>query len=170
MKKIILLLFPLSFFLLGYSQPPVKRIDSIVNTIESKKNLILNAVSDTFPTVNPDVSTIESVKFHSAKNKLNKVFFSCYYHSKDPAKDNTLIQFDIFYFYNDSLIKVISRDFDETPPKNIQFYIGEKEFKKYLGVKSRNFGKHDGANYYIDLGNALLEEFKQLIKNKKVTP
>lgn len=165
MKRLALLLFLLCPYAFGYSQPPVKRIDSFVNLIETKKTLTLTGVSDTFLTVNPDVSAIETVKFHAVRNKLNKAILSSYYYSKDPGKSSMLTQFDIFYFNNDSLIKVISKDFDETPPKNIQFYIGEKELNKYFAVKSRNFRKYDGANYFIDLGYALLDEFKQ--RNKK---
>ncbi len=165
MKKPALLLLVLYSCAFGSSQPPVKRIDSLVNLIETRKTLTLTGVSDTFPTVNPGVSTIETVKFHSVKNKLNKVTLSSYYYSKESSKSSMLTQFDIFYFNNDSLIKVISRDFDETPPKNIQFYIGPHELKKFFALKSRSFRKYDGANYYIDLGYALLDEFKQ--RNKK---
>src|SRR5688572_28758730 len=108
MKKVTLLLFPLSFYMVGYSQLPSKRTDSIVKVIESKKTLTVNLVSDTFPTFNSNVVTIESVKFYSSKNKLLKVIFSTYYHRKDSTSNNTLTDYDVFYFNNDVLIKAIS--------------------------------------------------------------
>src|SRR4030095_1962633 len=166
MKKLILLLLPLSFHLLAYSQLPAKRTDSIVNTIELKKSLTLNVVSDTFPTVNPRVVNIESVKFYSSKNKLLKVIFSGYYHRKDSTSDNILTDYDIFYFNNDVMIKVISKDFDLSPPKDLQLYLNENHLKKFLSKKTQNLSKFDGANYYIELGYNLLNEFKLLNQNK----
>ena len=149
----------------GYSQiPNIKRIDSIVSTIEFKKALKLNVVSDTFPTVNPDVVTIESVKFHSTKNKLLKVIFSTYYYNKGPAKSNILAQYEVFYFYNDSLIKVISKDFDLSPPKDLQYYLNEKHLKKYVSKETMNASRYEGVNYFIELGYNLLNEFKTVSK------
>lgn len=134
----------------------------MVSTIESKKTLTVNVVSDTFPTVNSDVVTIESVRFYSAKNKLHKVIFSSYYYNKGPAKSNVLAQFEVFYFYNDSLIKVLSKDFDLTPPKDIQYYLNEKHLKKYVSKETINASRYDGVNYFIELGYNLLTEFKSL--------
>lgn len=147
----------------GHSQiPNIKRIDSIVSTIESKKALTLKVVSDTFPTVNPDVVTIESVRFHSAKNKLVKAIFSSYYYNKGPAKSNILAQYEVFYFYNDSLIKAISKDFDLSPPKDFQYYLNEKHLKKYVSKETINASRYDGVNYFVELGYNLLTEFKSL--------
>ena len=153
------------FLSVGYSQiPNTKRIDSIANTIESKKTLTLNPVSDTFPTVNPDVVTIESVKFYSTKNKLHKVIFSTYYYNKGPAKSNILTKYEVFYFYNDTLIKVISKDFDLSPPKDLQLYLNEKHLKKYVSKETINASRYEGVNYFIELGYNLLNEFKTLSK------
>ena len=150
-------------FSVGYSQiPNIKRIDSIVSTIELKKTLTLNVVSDTFPTVNPDVVTIESVRFYSTKNKLLKAIFSSYYYNKGPAKSNILAQYEVFYFYNDSLIKAISKDFDLTPPKDLQYYLNEKHLKKYVSKQTINASRFDGVNYFIELGYNLLTEFRSL--------
>jgi hypothetical protein len=166
MKKLILLLIPLSSCLPGYSQIPVKRTDSIVNSIESKKGLTVNNVSDTFPTVNANVVIIERVNFYSVKGKLLKVLFSSEYFRRDSVKNNILTQHEIFYFNNDVLIKVISKDFDETPPKDLKIYLNESHLKKYLSKQTLNSTRFDGANYFIELGYNLLEEFKQLIKIK----
>ena len=147
----------------GYSQIlNTKRIDSIISTIESKKTLTLNTVADTFPTVNSDVVTVESVRFYSAKNKLLKVIFSSYYYNKGPAKSNILAQYEVFYFYNDSLIKAISKDFDLSPPKDFQYYLTDKHLKKYVSKETINASRYDGANYFVELGYNLLNEFKNL--------
>ena len=166
MKKVILLLFLLGFYILGYSQAPAKRIDSLINLIESKKTLTVNLVSDTFPTLNSTVVNIESVKFYSSKNKLQKVIFSAYYHRKDSTSDNILTDYDIFYFNNDLMIKIISKDFDQSPPKDLQLYLNENHLKKFLSKKTQSFSKYDGANYFIELGYSLLNEFKLLNQNK----
>lgn len=166
MKKVILPLLLYALYLSGYSQIPMKRIDSIVNSIESKKTLSLNIVSDTFPASGSDLVTIEAVKFYSSKNKLAKVVFSGYYHQKDSNRNNIPADHDVFYFSNDVLIKVISKDFDHTPPKDLQFYLNEKHRKKYLSKETQYFSKYDGINYFIELGYNLLEEFRFLTRSK----
>lgn len=167
MKKVIPALLLFSFCLSGYAQVPQKRIDSIVNLIESTNTFALNTVSDTFPTQGSDLLTIESVKFYSSKNKLAKVIFSGYYHRKESATNNIPADYDIFYFSDNVLIKVISKDFDHTPPKDLQFYLNEKHRKKYLSKQTQYFSKFDGINYFIELGYNLLEEFKFLTRSKR---
>ena len=167
MKKLILLFLLISNSVFGYSQIPVaKRIDSIIKGIESKKDLTLKALSDTFPTVNPKVVNIESVRFYSSKNKLVKVAFSGYYHRKDSVMNNITTDQDIYYFNDDVLIKVVSKDYDESPPKEMQFYLNEKHQKKYLAKETQFADKFQGVNYFIELGYNLLAEFKYLTKNK----
>ena len=166
MKKTMLLLLPLSLYIFAYSQPSIKKIDSLVKVIESKKDLALKALSDTFPTANPKVVTIESVKFYSSKNKLVKVVFSGYYHRKDSVMNNIVTDSDVYYFNDDVLIKVISKDYDLSPPKDLQFYLNEKHLKKYLAKETQFSDKFDGSNYFIELGYNLLAEFKYLTKNK----
>lgn len=164
MKKLALLLFSLSFYILGHSQIPVKRTDSLVTLIESRKTLTVNLVSDTFPTFNSNVVNIESVKFYSSKNKLLKVIFSAYYHRKDSTRNNMLTDHDIFYFNNDVLIKAISKDFDQSPPKDLQLYLNESHLKKYISKETLNYSKYAGTKYFIELGYNLLDEFKRLTK------
>ncbi len=164
MKKLTLLLFGFSFYILGYSQTPAKRTDSIVKVIESNKTLTVKLVSDTFPTFNSKVVNIESVKFYSLKNKLLKVIFSAYYHRKDSTTNNILADYDVFYFNNDVLIKVVSKDFDQSPPKDLQFYLNESHLKKYLAKETLNQSKYAGTKYFIELGYNLLDEFKRLAK------
>ncbi|HET9745680.1 MAG TPA: hypothetical protein VFP97_08205 [Chitinophagaceae bacterium] len=166
MKKVILPLLSISLYLSVYSQVPLKRTDSIVNSIESKQTLTLNTVSDTFATQGSKLLTVESVKFYSSKKKLAKVIFSGYYHQKDSTRHNIPADHDVFYFSNDVLIKVISKDFDHTPPKDLQFYLDEKHRKKYLSKETQYFSKFDGINYFIELGYNLLEEFKFLTRGK----
>ena len=162
MKKLTLLLLFVSLFILGFPQTPVKRTDSIVKLIEANKTLLVKLVSDTFPTANSNVVNIESVKFYSSKNKVLKVIFSVYYHRKDSTSDNFLTEYEVFYFNNDVLIKVISKDFDQSPPKDLQLYLNENHLKKYLSKQTLNSSKYAGVNYFIELGYILLEEFKQL--------
>ena len=165
MKKLILLLLLSGIYIFGYSQIPVaKRIDSIVKLIESKKDLTLKALSDTFPTANPKIVSIESVKFYSSKNKLVKVAFSSYYHRKDSIMNNITTDQDVYYFNDDILIKVVSKDYDQSPPKDLQVYLNEKHLKKYLAKETQFADKFDGANYFIELGYNLLAEFKYLTK------
>jgi uncharacterized protein YcfL len=164
MKKLGLLLLYLSLSIPGFSQGPVKRTDSIVNLIESKKTLTVNLVSDTFPTLNSNLVNIESVKFYSLKNKLLKVIFSVYYYRKDSTKTNIPTDYDVFYFNDDILIKVISKDFDQSPPKDLQIYLNENHLKKYLSKETVNHSKFDGAKYFIELGYNLLDEFKRLTR------
>lgn len=121
MKKLVLLLIPMILFLIGDSQITAKRTDSIVRLIESKKPLTVSVVSDTFPVSYADLSMIESVKFYSSKNKLVKVIFSDYYCGKDSTRNNVPTGYDVFYFSDDVLIKVISRDFDQSPQKICSF-------------------------------------------------
>jgi len=162
----ILLFITFGLYILGYSQlPSPKKIDSIVKLIDSKKDLVLKALSDTFPTANPKVMTIESVKFYSSKNKLVKVVFSGYYHRKDSVMNNIVTDSDVYYFNDDILIKVISKDYDLSPPKDMQLYLNEKHLKKYLAKETQFADKFDGVNYFIELGYNLLAEFKYL--NKK---
>lgn len=162
MNKFFLLVFSFWCYLLGYSQVPAKRIDSIVTTIEAKKTLTVNVVADTFLVANSDLVNIESVKFYSAKGNLNKIIFSAYFHRKDSTRNNITAEYEVFYFNNDILIKVISRDFDQSPPKDLHFYLGEKEKKKFDSKETMNFSKYDGVNYFIEFGYVLLIEFKQL--------
>lgn len=111
-----------------------------------------------------NLANIESVKFYSLKGKLQKVIFSTYYHQKDSTRTNILTGYEVFYFNNDVLIKVISKDFDQTPPKDLQFYLNEKDLKKYLAKQTIRSNRYDGANYFIEIGYNLLDEFKTLIK------
>ena len=166
MIKLTLLLLFLSFSIIGYSQTPAKRTDSIVKLIESNKTLTQKLVSDTFPTFNAKVVNIESVKFYSSKNKLLKVIFSAYYHRKDSTSNNMLSDYDVFYFNNDVLIKVISKDFDQSPPKDLQLYLNESHLKKYLAKETLNASKYAGTKYFVEVGYNLLEEFKLLGKKK----
>ena len=164
MKKLALLLLFISFFKTGFPQSPAKRTDSMVNLIESKKTLTVKLLSDTFPTFNGNVVSIESVKFYSSKNKLQKVIFSAYYHRKDSTRNNILADYDVFYFNNDILIKVISKDFDQSPPKDLKVYLNESHLKKYLAKETLNSSKYSGTKYFIELGYNLLDEFKRLTK------
>ena len=164
MKKLTLLLLFLGLSISVFPQNPAKRTDSIVKVIESNKTLTLKLVSDTFPTFNSNVVNIESVKFYSSKNKLLKVIFSAYYHRKDSTSINTLTDYDVFYFNNDVLIKVISKDFDQSPPKDLQVYLNESHLKKYLAKETLNSSKYAGTKYFIELGYNLLDEFKLLTK------
>jgi|GEM_PF-2058074 len=166
MKKVTLLLLSLPLFIAGFSQGPVKRTDSMVNLIESRKTLTIKLVSDTFPTSTSNLVNVESVKFYSSKNKLQKVIFSAYYHRKDSTRDNIPTDYDVFYFNNDLLIKVISKDFDQSPPKDLRLYLDEKHLKKYLSKQTLNHSKYEGPNYFIELGYSLLDEFKLLNQNK----
>jgi hypothetical protein len=61
---------------------------------------------------------------------------------------------------------VVSKDFDQTPPRDLQFYLNEKHRKKYLSKETQYFSKYDGINYFIELGYNLLEEFKFLTRSK----
>jgi hypothetical protein len=165
MKKVLLFLLPVTFCITGYSQLPVpKRIDSIVNSIESKKGLILKVVSDTFPVPNSKMVTIENVKFYSSNNKLLKVIFSAYYHLTDATKADVPADYDVYYFNKDVLIKVVTKDFDLSPPKDLQFYLNEKHQKKYLAKETQYADKYQGADYFVELGYNLLGEFKFLTK------
>jgi hypothetical protein len=167
MKKLILLLIAFSLYTTGYSQLPApKKIDSIVKLIESKKDLVLKAISDTFPTANPKIVMIESVKFYSSKNKLVKVAFSGYYHRKDSVMNNIITDNDVYYFNDDVMIKVISKDYDQSPPKDLQLYLNEKHLKKYQAKETQFADKFDGVNYFIELGYNLLGEFRYLNKTK----
>lgn len=160
MKKIITFFFLILLYITGQSQlPSPKKIDSLVKTIESKKDLIVKSVSDTFPTANSKIMAIESLKFYVSKNKLVKIVFSGYYNRKDSV-DNVVTAHDVYYFTNDVLIKVISKNFDESPPRDVQFYLNERDQKKYQSKATINAGKFDGANYYIETGYNLLNEFK----------
>ena len=149
---------------MGYSQIPVKRTDSIVNSIEAKKALTVNVVSDTFPVSYSELLMIETVKFYSLKNKLLKVIFSVNYYSKDSTRNNIPTDHDVFYFSNDILIKVISKDFDQSPPKDLLLYLNEKHLKKYVSKETINSRKYEGVNYFIELGYNLLDEYKLPIK------
>ena len=164
MKRLVLLLLPLSISLTGYSQILVKRTDSIVNSIDAKKTLTVASVSDTFPVSYSKLLSIENVKFYSAKGTLLKVIFTTYYLGKDSTKTNILTEYDVFYFNKDLLIKVISKDFDQSPPKDMQFYLNERHLKKYVSKETINSSKYEGANYFIELGYNLLEEFKLLTR------
>ena len=164
MKRMVMLLIPLSLYQIGYSQIPVKRTDSIVNSIESKKTLTVNSVSDTFPVSYSKLLTIENVKFYSAKGKLLKAIFTTYYYGKDSAKTNIPTEYDTFYFNNDVLIKVIAKDYDQSPPKDLPFYLNERHLKKYVSKETINSSKYEGPNYFIELGYNLQDEFKVLMK------
>jgi hypothetical protein len=167
MKKLLLLLFPFVFCIPGLSQIPSKRkIDSLVNAIESKKTLNLNTVTDTFATLHSNLLTIENVKFYSVKNKLVKASFTTNYFRKDSTVANMATGFEVFYFNDDLLIKVISRDFDQAPPKNIEFYLNEKDRKKFIGKQTMNSTRYDGANYFVEIGYSLLDEFKSINPQK----
>lgn len=164
MEKGILFLILLTLCIVGYSQIPVKRTDSIVNSIESKKALTITVVSDTFPVSYSDLLMIESVKFYSLNSKLLKVIFSVYYYGKDSTRNDIPTDYDIFYFSNNILIKVISKDFDQSPPKDLQFYLNEKHLRKYVSKETTNSRKYEGVDYFIELGYNLLDEFKLPIK------
>ena len=167
MKKMGPLLVTFSLYIVGHSQlPSPKRIDSLIRVIESRKDLIVKVVTDTFPTESPSLLNIETVKFYSSKNKLVKVIFAGYYHRKDSVMKNETSDNDIFYFNNDLLIKVTSKDFDQSPPKDLQFYLNEKHQKKYLAKETQFFNKYEGINYFIELGYNLLAEFNYLSKPK----
>ncbi|HEX6846584.1 MAG TPA: hypothetical protein VF144_06380 [Chitinophagaceae bacterium] len=167
MNKTIFFLVLINFFTVGHSQIPVKKkIDSLVSVIESKKTLSLNSVADTFATQHSNLLSIENVKFYSLKNKLVKVSFTTNYFRKDSTVANMATGFEIFYFNDDLLIKVISRDFDQSPPKNIEFYLNEKDRQKYLSKQTMNASRYDGVNYFVEIGYGLLDEFRSLNHKK----
>ena len=145
--------------------PSPKKIDSIVKVIDAQKNL-LKTVCDTFPVANSQLTNIECARFFSFKGKLVKVIYSLAYHQKDTTRSDIQTQIDVFYYNNDLLVKVVSKDFDQSPPKDIQFYLGEAHRKKYIAKETVNAGKQDGANYYIEFGYNFLEEFKKLTSKK----
>jgi hypothetical protein len=153
-----------SLFIPGFPQGQIKRTDSLVNLIDAKKTLTINLVADTFRTANSNLVTLESVKFYSLKNKLLKVIFSVYYYRKDSTRTNIPTDYDIFYFNDDLLIKVISKDFDQSPPKDLQIYLNENHLKKYLSKETVSHSKFDGVKYFIELGYNLLDEFNRLTK------
>ena len=153
------------FLSVGYAQiPNLKRIDSIVKAIEAKKTLVVNTVSDTFGVSYSKLLTIVNVKFYSTKNKLSKAIFTNDYYQKDSISNNIPTQLDVFYFNDDLLIKVISKDYDQLPAKNIVIYLNEKDLKKYIDKKTVNASRYEGVNYFIELGYNLLNEFKALSK------
>ena len=160
----MLFFIPLTLYIQGHSQPPTKRIDSIVKMIEAQKNLKLNTVCDTLSISYSDLSTIECLKFYFAKDKLHKVIYSTDFHHKDSTRKNIPTRFDVFYYDDELLIKVISKDFDQSPPKDLRYYLNEKDLKKYLAKETLNASKYDGADYFIELGYILLDEFKILMK------
>ena len=162
MKKLVLLFLILFLYWQGYSQLPIKRIDSIVRIIDAQKTLKVNVVCDTFPVTNSDLSNIECASFYSLKGKLVKIIYSWEYRHKDTTRKNIQTQIDVFYYHDGLLIKVVSKDFDQSPPKDIQLYLDERHRKKYLSKATVNAGRYDGINYYIEFGYNFLEEFKQL--------
>lgn len=164
MKKLILVLISLNFYTPGYSQPSTKKTDSIVRIIDAQKTLKADIVCDTFPVPNSELSNIECARFYLLKGKLVKVIYSWEYRNKDTAIKTvrTQTQIDVYYYQNDLLIKVISKDFDQSPPKDSQIYFNESHRKKYDSKKTINAGKYDGVDYFIEFGYNFLEEFKQL--------
>lgn len=164
MMKLAILSLILCIKLPGMSQLQLKRLDSIANSIDAKKTLTLKVVSDTFRIPNAGFVNIENVKFYSLKGKLQKAIFSTYYHQKDSSRTNILTGYEVFYFNNDLLIKVTSKDFDQTPPKDLQFYLNERDLKKYMAKQTTRANRYDGANYFVEIGYNLLDEFKALIK------
>jgi hypothetical protein len=167
MKVIATIAFSLILPWKATTQPVVKHIDSLVKIIESKRTLTVNVVADTFPIAHSNLLRIERLQFYSTNNKLAKVISSRGHHAKDSTVKNIQTRFDVFYFNNDILIKVISNDFDQSPPANIQFYLNETHRKKFLSKATKNFSKYEGANYFIESGYTLLNEFKLL--NQKVS-
>jgi hypothetical protein len=166
MKKLVLLFTLFSLFLSAKSQlPSPKKIDSIVKAIDAQKNL-LKIVCDTFPVAYSEMKNIECARFYSYKGKLVKVIYSLQYQHKDTTRINISTQLDVFYYKDSLLVKVISKDFDQSPPKDLQFYLGEAHRKKYISKETINAGKQDGAGYYIEFGYNFLEEFKKLNAKK----
>jgi len=151
----------LGLYILGYSQIQTKKIDSIARIIDAQKSLKTDIVCDTFRVANSELSNIECARFYSVKGKLVKVIYSLQYHHKDTARTNISTQLDVFYYNDGLLIKVISKDFDQSPPKDFQYYMNERHQKKYVSKETINAGKYDGVNYFIEFGYNFLEEFKQ---------
>jgi hypothetical protein len=162
MKKITLFLTFLGLYLLGNSQTQVKKIDSLVKSIDAQKTLKTDKVCDTFKVDFSELSNIECARFYSLKGKLVKVIYSQEYHHKDTTRKNIHSQIDVFYYNNGLLIKVVSKDFDQSPPKDSQIYFNESHRKKYDLKKTINASKYDGVDYFIEFGYNFLDEFKQL--------
>jgi len=160
MKKAHLLLISLSLYLLGNSQPHTKQIDSLVKFIDTQKTLKTDVVCDTFTVAYSKLSNIECARFYSLKGKLVKVIYSLEYNDTIGKKIQT--QVDVFYYNNGLLIKVISKDFDQSPPKDSHIYFNESHKKKYVSKETINAGRYDGVDYFIEFGYNFLEEFKQL--------
>jgi hypothetical protein len=160
MKKATLLLYLTGLCLIGYSQPQIKKIDSLVKSIDAQKTLKTDNVCDTFTVDYSKLSNIECARFYSLKGKLVKVIYSWEY--KDSSGKKIQTQIDVFYYNNGLLIKVISKDFDQSPPKDSQIYLNERHREKYDSKETINAGKYDGVKYFIEFGYNFLEEFKQL--------
>jgi len=159
-------LISLNLYIVGDSQPQPKQIDSIVRKIDAQKTLKTDIVCDTFQVANSELSNIECARFYSVKGKLVKVIYSLQYHHKDTARTNISTQLDVFYYNDGLLIKVISKDFDQSPPKDFQYYLNEKHLKKYVSKETINAGKFNGVNFFIEFGYNFLEEFKLLTTKK----
>jgi len=174
MRKAVFLFTICLFSILGHSQNPTKRIDSIVKLINSEKSLKVKMVCDTSFVSYSDLSTIECLKFYFQKDKLLKAIYSLDYRRKDSTLNNSSSRFDEFYYNDGQLIKVITKDFDQSPPKNIEFYLNENQLKKFLSKETpnpkgtQNYSRYDGINYFIESAYTLLNEFKLL--NQKVNP
>ena len=133
MKKLVLLFIPLGLYFQVHSQlPQPKKIDSIVKKIDAQKTLKTDIVCDTFPVANSELSNIECARFYSLNGRLVKVIYSLQYHYKDTARTNISTQLDVFYYKDSLLIKVISKDFDQSPPKDTQIYLDDKHRKNYF--------------------------------------
>ena len=154
----------LTFLKTGNSQPPIERIDNMVNIIESKKRLSLKVVCDTSKLPYSDFKTIECLKFYSKDDRLIKVVYSFDHYHKDTIKILFSTRFDVYYYNDGLLIKVISTDSDKSPPENLQFYLEEKDKIKYVPGEVGKYDRHDGINYFIETGYLLLEEFEIIDK------
>lgn len=156
-----------------FGQFDMRQIDSIVSVIDTKRDLSKKCACDTGAAYGEDPQIDEPFTsicydFYYTGYKLLKIEHTatrCYLMKKCNSCKSCLsadwepISKTIFYFYNDSLIKVDDRDMTEYPYTIKQFYFKENDLVYLESILHKGTEKFKNTKHYIDFARELLADF-----------
>ena len=145
------------------NQKQVSRIDSLINEIESAKNIIHVRNCDTSAIWETGYFSIYCEEFHHRDNKLLKavVEIRTIPIPELPLKKGQVFRYQIFYFQNDKLIKFIQKDSVNSKTPVYEFDYTSESLSNLESIKSTDPDKYRKAMGYKKFGDFFLTRYKE---------
>ena len=161
--KHLLLSTIILFSISGYTQALIKTSDSLIQVIETGTPLTKISAGDTLPMYHTDNWFEKTIEYYSNNNILFKVVIRNNRHvidQKTQVSDSAFnnpeyLSLDIYYYYNDSLIKAVRADYTSQPVTINHYYFKSGDITKL------KFNGTSEAKRCIESGELFLDIFKQ---------